>query len=197
MILQAIFEYSAKDKSISSEGKDTSENISSTSWGQTCINESMSGIGFVYETVGGCLFLWTSPTELIHDKICFGFFSACSIECTFEYFPPMYCLRLFIIISSILALSDWFRHGSSWVTEKILECSIRELRAVRRAWAFWGRHRLNRRQECNRGWRLWVWCQVKLEWGCIWMMGREYFWMDLKSSLTYLLTWRLAYSSAL
>ena len=113
MILHATFEYSARAKSIYSDGNDISENIYSTYWGHTCINESMSGIGLVYETVGGCLFLWTSPTEVIQDKICFGFFYACSIECTFEYLPPMYCFLLFIIISSILALSDWFKQGSS------------------------------------------------------------------------------------
>ena len=76
-ILQAIFEYSARDKSIYYDGNDISENISYTYWGHTCIKESISGIGFVYETVGGCLFLWTSPTDEIHDKICFGFFYAC------------------------------------------------------------------------------------------------------------------------
>ena len=121
MRLHAIFEYSANDRSIYSEGNANSENISSTYWGHTCINESISGMCFVYETVGGCLFLCTSPTDEIHDKICFGFFYACSIEWTFEYFPPMYCFLLFIIISSILALSDWFKHGSSFDKNKIYE----------------------------------------------------------------------------
>jgi hypothetical protein len=75
--LHAILEYSANDKSIYSDGNDNSENIYSTYCGQTCINESISGIGFAYDTVGGCLFLCTSPTDVIQDKICFGFFYAC------------------------------------------------------------------------------------------------------------------------
>ena len=153
--LHAIFEYSPNERSIYSEGNATSENISSTYWGQTCINESMSGICFVYETVGGCLFLWTSPTEEIQDKICFGFFYACSIEWTFEYFPPIYCFLLFIIISSILALSDWFKQGSSWkININLRECSNQELLAVHQVWAFWEMHRLHQLQEYNQVWKL-------------------------------------------
>ena len=42
--LHAILEYSANERSIYSDGKEIYENISSTSPGQTCIKESMSGI---------------------------------------------------------------------------------------------------------------------------------------------------------
>ena len=117
-MLQATFEYSYKLKSISSLGKLIYDRISYTSCGHTCIKLSISGIFLPYETDGGCLFLWISPTELIQDTICFGFFYALSILWILLYLSPLYCFKLFIIIKSIFALSDWFKAGSSYINEK-------------------------------------------------------------------------------
>lgn len=88
---------------------------SSTSAGQTCMRESMSGMLFEYPTEGGCLFFWISATELIHWRICLGFFYALSMAWTFVYLPPPYTLPRLIKSRSIFALSDWLRQGSSWI----------------------------------------------------------------------------------